>query len=99
MEEGVGCGGHWPICSLYSAESITTSMVRGSEGREELCYLYFLNNVSRHSSVQSHLDRFRIVEYPICVCLKDYETVDHLIWHCDQGLDQRDTDLLMYRPK
>jgi hypothetical protein len=44
----------------------------------------FVTSVSRitsgHSSVWSHLDRFRIVEDPMCVCLKDYETVDHLIW-------------------
>jgi hypothetical protein len=37
--EEVGFGGHWPICSLHSAKSITTSMVQGSERGEELCYL------------------------------------------------------------
>jgi hypothetical protein len=40
--------------------------------------------MSRHSSVLSHLDRFRIVEDPMCVCLKDYGTEDHLIWHCER---------------
>jgi hypothetical protein len=35
-----------------------------------------------YSSIRLHLDRFGIVEDPMCVCLKDYETVDHLIWHC-----------------
>jgi hypothetical protein len=20
----------------------------------------------------------------VCVCLKDYETVDHMIWHCER---------------
>jgi hypothetical protein len=43
----------------------------------------FVTSVSRimsgHSSVRSHLDRFRIVKDPMYVCLKDYETVDHLI--------------------
>jgi hypothetical protein len=39
----------------------------------------FVNSVSTiisgDSSVRSHLNRFGIVEDPICVCLKDYETV------------------------
>jgi hypothetical protein len=26
--------------------------------------------------------RIRIVGGAECICLKDYETVDHLIWHC-----------------
>jgi hypothetical protein len=30
------------------------------------------------------LDRFGIVEGPMYVCLQDYETVDHLIWHCER---------------
>jgi hypothetical protein len=36
----------------------------------------FVTSVSRimsgHSSVRSHLDRFGIVEGPMCVCLQDY---------------------------
>jgi hypothetical protein len=83
-EEGI-FGRHWPICSLHSAESITTSMGL-KEGRS------FVTSVSRimseHNSVRSHLDRFGIVEDPMCVCLKDYETVDHLIWYCERfGLE------------
>jgi hypothetical protein len=39
----------------------------------------FVTPVSRkmsgHSSVRSHLDRFRIFEDPMCVCLKDYESM------------------------
>jgi hypothetical protein len=35
-------------------------------------------------AARSHLSRFRIVEEATCMCLKDYETVDHLIWHCDR---------------
>jgi hypothetical protein len=49
---------------------------------------FFVTSVSRimscHSSARSHLDRFGIVEVPMCVCLKDYETVDHLIWYCER---------------
>jgi hypothetical protein len=53
----------------------------------------FVTSVSKimsvHSSVRSHLDRFRIVEDPMCVCLKDYETVNHLIWHCKRFGSER----------
>jgi hypothetical protein len=35
-------------------------------------------------SVRSHLGRFRIVEDLMCVFAGDYETVDHLIWHCER---------------
>jgi hypothetical protein len=45
--------------------------------------------MSGHSSVRSHLDRFRTVEDTMCVCLKDYETVDHLIWHCERFWSER----------
>jgi hypothetical protein len=40
--------------------------------------------LSGHCSVRSHLGRFRIVEDLMCVCADDYETVDHLIWHCER---------------
>jgi hypothetical protein len=41
----------------------------------------FVTSVSRimsgHSSVRSHLDRFGVIEDPMCVCdSDDYETVD-----------------------
>jgi hypothetical protein len=45
--------------------------------------------MSGHSSVWSHLYRFRIVEDSMCVCLEDYETVDHLIWHCERFGSER----------
>jgi hypothetical protein len=53
----------------------------------------FVTSVSRimsgHSSVRSHLDIFGIVEDPMCVCLQEYETVDHLIWHCERFGSER----------
>jgi hypothetical protein len=46
----------------------------------------FVSTVSRimsgHCATRSHLSRYRIVEEAMCVCLMEYETVDHLIWHC-----------------
>jgi hypothetical protein len=50
----------------------------------------FVSTVSRimsgHCTARSggsHLSRFRIVEGAIRICLKDYETVDHLLWYCE----------------
>jgi hypothetical protein len=40
--------------------------------------------LSRHCAVRSHLGRFRIVEDLMYVCAGDYESVDHLIWHCER---------------
>jgi hypothetical protein len=37
--------------------------------------------------------RFRIVEEALCLCLKDYETVDHLIWHCKRYGTAKDVQL------
>jgi hypothetical protein len=53
----------------------------------------FVTSVSRiisgHSSVRSHLDGFRIFEDPMCVCVKGYETLDHLIWRCERFGSER----------
>jgi hypothetical protein len=40
--------------------------------------------LSGHCSVRSHLGRFRIVEDLMCVCTGEYETVGHLVWHCER---------------
>jgi hypothetical protein len=46
----------------------------------------FVSTVSRimssHCASRLHLSIFEIVEEAMCVCLRDYETVDHFIWHC-----------------
>jgi hypothetical protein len=46
----------------------------------------FVSTVSRimsgNCTARSHLSRFGFVERAICTCLKDYETVDHLLWYC-----------------
>jgi hypothetical protein len=53
----------------------------------------FVTFVSRIMSGQScdrsHLVRFGIVENRMCVCLKDYETVDHLICHYERFGSER----------
>jgi hypothetical protein len=41
--------------------------------------------MSGHCSIRAHLERFRIVGDPICVCMMNYETVDHIIWKCSRG--------------
>jgi hypothetical protein len=40
--------------------------------------------LSEYCSVRLHLGRFRIVEDLMRVCAGDYETVEHLIWHCER---------------
>jgi hypothetical protein len=40
--------------------------------------------ITGHCSVKSHLNRFDIVENPLCVCQENYETVDHLLWECSR---------------
>jgi hypothetical protein len=48
----------------------------------------FVTNISRvmsgHCSNRAHLERFKIVEDPICVCVMNYEAVDHIIWECSR---------------
>jgi hypothetical protein len=44
---------------------------------------------SGHCAARSHLIRYRIVEEAMCECLKDYETVDHLIRHCERFETER----------
>jgi hypothetical protein len=45
--------------------------------------------MSGHCAARSHLSRFRTVEEAMCVCLKDYEAVDHLMWHCERFETER----------
>jgi hypothetical protein len=41
----------------------------------------FVTTISRamsgHRSIRAHLERFRIVGDPICVCMMNYETIDY----------------------
>jgi hypothetical protein len=52
------------------------------QGRSFVCTVSRV--LSGLCSIRSHLGRFRIVEDVMCVCAGDYETVDHLIWHCER---------------
>jgi hypothetical protein len=53
--------------------------------KEERRFVCTVSRVlSGHCSVRSHLGRFRTVEDLTCVCAGDYETRDHLIWHCER---------------
>jgi hypothetical protein len=48
----------------------------------------FVTTISRimsdHSSIRAHQERFKIVRDPICVCVMNYETVDHIISECSK---------------
>jgi hypothetical protein len=53
--------------------------------KEERSFVCTVSRVlSGHCSVRSHLGKLRIVEDLMCVCAGDYETVNHLIWHCER---------------
>jgi hypothetical protein len=39
--------------------------------------------MTNHPCLRSHLGRIGIVESPMCVCSRDYETVDHVLWGCE----------------
>jgi hypothetical protein len=53
----------------------------------------FVTTISRvmsaHCSIRAHLERFKIVGDPICVCMMNYEMVDHIIWECSRFEDER----------
>jgi hypothetical protein len=45
--------------------------------------------LSGNCSIRAHLERFEIVRDPICVCMMNYDTVDHIIWECSRFEDER----------
>ena len=36
-----------------------------------------------HGKLKEYLYRFKIVDNPICLCNKDTQTVNHLLWDCE----------------
>jgi ribonuclease HI len=42
----------------------------------------FSRIITGHTSTKSHLNRFLIVDDPLCLCQINYETIDHLLWEC-----------------
>jgi hypothetical protein len=53
----------------------------------------FVTTISRvmsdHCSIPAHLERFIIVGDPICVCMMNSETVNHIIWECSRLENER----------
>jgi hypothetical protein len=43
-----------------------------------------LRVISSHCSIQAHLERLKIVAGPICVCMTNYKTFDHMICECSR---------------
>jgi ribonuclease HI len=43
-----------------------------------------------HYGLGGHMARFSIVDSPICACGEDYETVNHVLWHCPLRQDGRE---------
>jgi hypothetical protein len=40
--------------------------------------------MANHSCLRIHLGRIGIVESPMCICSRDYETVNHVLWGCER---------------
>jgi hypothetical protein len=45
--------------------------------------------MSNHSFLRSYFGRINIVEKLLCICLGDYETIDHVMWICERYASQR----------
>jgi hypothetical protein len=49
------------------------------------CVVTSMNRMmSNHSCLRSHLGRINIVKNLLCVCSRDYETIDHVMWSCER---------------
>jgi hypothetical protein len=46
--------------------------------------------LSGHGKTRAYLYRFNIREYAKCICDKDEQTMDHLLFHCTKTSTQRD---------
>jgi hypothetical protein len=44
---------------------------------------------ANHSCLMSHIGRMNIVENLLCICLGDYETIDHAMWSCERYDSER----------
>jgi hypothetical protein len=40
--------------------------------------------MSGHGNIRSYLHRLKIIDSPECLCKKDIQTVDHLIFQCEK---------------
>jgi hypothetical protein len=61
---------------------------------EEKRFVTIIRVLSGNCSIRAHLERLRIVGNPICVCMMNYETIDHIIWEC--SIDLRSKDVNFY---
>jgi hypothetical protein len=46
------------------------------------CCAHARVEVGKDSRLRSHLRWIGIVESPMCICSRDYPTVDHVLWGC-----------------
>jgi hypothetical protein len=71
--------------------------------KKDIKFVYTVSRIMYgHCAARSHLSKFKIIEKGMFVWLKDYEKVDHLIWHCREASPNRCTHCTWcatYRPK
>jgi hypothetical protein len=46
--------------------------------------LYVILFVPCHLYDKQDDGRIKIIESPMCVCFRDYETIDHVMWSCER---------------
>jgi hypothetical protein len=75
--------------NLTSDEKLLLINKNGGQAEERSFVTTISRVMSGHSSIRAHLERFRIVGDPICVCMMNYETVDQIIWECSRSEVER----------
>ena len=50
-----------------------------------------LRLTSGHCNLRSHMHKLRLTESPVCECLLDRETPEHIMLHCSRYDSERDT--------
>jgi len=61
-------------------------------------FLKFTALVTNHGKTKAYLHRFKIIQYPECICTHGSQTADHLIFDCDR-LEKERVKLLTYTAK
>jgi hypothetical protein len=77
----------------YSIRPVVSFMTWFS--RFERVIISMINRMmANHSCLKSHQGRIGIVESPMCVCSRNYETVNHVLW-CSERFDTKRLQLWM----
>jgi hypothetical protein len=69
----------------YSIWPVVSFMLWFSRFDGDRVIISMINRMmANYSCLRSHLGRIGIVESPMCVCSREYERVDHVLWGCER---------------